>query len=171
MKQPILLKTVLDICFILLAFGFTGGIIASSLALIKSDPPIPITINGNELTEISAVSISLLVLQILTAGITLFTIFLLRKLVRTFFKGVLYTSYQIKTLDRIGRLVITVTLLTPLLEFLSDLFIGDHANLGIHFNLSFTSFWFLLAMGLFFIYLSKVFENARILKEENQLTV
>ncbi|WP_410503513.1 hypothetical protein [Gillisia sp. JM1] len=33
------------------------------------------------------------------------------------------------------------------------------------------SFWFLLAVGLFFIFLSRIFDNARILKEENELTV
>jgi hypothetical protein len=35
----------------------------------------------------------------------------------------------------------------------------------------FGSFWFILAIGLFFIFLSKVFENAKKLKEENELTV
>jgi hypothetical protein len=43
--------------------------------------------------------------------------------------------------------------------------------MSLDMELSVNSFWFTLALGLFFILLSKVFEQAKNIKEENELTV
>ena len=42
-------------------------------------------------------------------------------------------------------------------------------NFGMEF--SFSSFWIILAFGIFLIFLAKVFQNARQLKKENELTI
>ncbi len=65
MKQPILLKTVLDICLIFLAFGFTTSLIATILSLSLTDTSIPIEIAGNQIEHLTAASVSLLVFKIL----------------------------------------------------------------------------------------------------------
>lgn len=171
MKQPILLKTILDICFIFLAFNFTTSLIGTILSLSLADTSIPITIAGNPIETLTAVSLTLLVTKILIGAIILYTIYLLRKLIRNFFKGVLYTRYQIASLKLIGQLIILSTTISLLTNFLANLLMGGEAELKLHLEHTFSSFWFVLALGLFFMYLSKIFNHARTLREENELTI
>lgn len=171
MKQPILLKTILDICFIFLAFTFIASLIATILGFYTDEFSINIEIAGNSTINPSFTTISLLILKVVVSGLILFTIYLLRQLVRNFFKGKLFNNYQIDALNLIGQLIILSTLLGTITDFLSNLLITDSARLGLYFEFSFGSFWFVLALGLFFIYLSKIFDNARKMKEENELTV
>lgn len=171
MKQPILLKSVLDICFIFLAFTFIASLIGTVLGFYTNEFPIDIEIAGNPANNLSFTTISLLILKVVVSGLILFTIYLLRQLVRNFFKGKLFNIYQIAALNLIGQLIILSTLLGTITDFLSDLLLTDTARLGFYFDFSFGSFWFVLALGLFFIYLSKIFDNAKKLKEENELTV
>ena len=77
-------------------------------------------------------------------------------------------------MSRIGRLSIIVAFLDPMISFVHNLLAEDYENINISLKFGgegFSSFWFVLALGLFFLYLGKIFENARILKEENELTV
>lgn len=171
MKQPILLKTILDICFIILAFSFAVSLIATLLSLFIHDFPVPVEIAGHPIEKFSTATILLLVLKITTSGLILYTIYVLRQLIRNFFKGKLYSPYQIAALKLIGQLIILCTFATTVLDFLSELFLSEKAKLGITISLSFGSFWFVLALGLFFIYLSKIFAHAGNLQEESQLTV
>ena len=171
MKQPILLKTVLDICFIFLAFTFVASLIGTAVGFYTNEFPINIEIGGNSAHNPSITTVSLLIIKVVVSGLVLFTIYLLRQLVRNFFKGKLFNNYQIAALNLIGQLIILSTLLGTITDFLSDLLLSDSARLGFYFDFSFGSFWFILALGLFFIYLSKIFDNARKMKEENELTV
>jgi succinate-acetate transporter protein len=61
--------------------------------------------------------------------------------------------------------------LQGIVNFITPIIIEGEGTVGIKIDFSFGSFWFILAIGLFFIFLSKVFENAKNLKEENELTV
>ncbi|GAB2761151.1 hypothetical protein GCM10010465_01880 [Actinomadura fibrosa] len=115
--------------------------------------------------------ISLVIAQFIVSGLLVYTVYLLRKLVRNFFKGKLFTLYQIASLKLIGQLIILVILLQGVLDFLGGIFLSEKVRMGIQMDLSFGSLWFILAIGLFFIYLSKIFDNARRIKEENELTV
>ncbi len=101
----------------------------------------------------------------------IYTIYLLRQLIRNFFKGILYTRYQIATLNLIGQLILLTTIASLVIELISDILLDETARMNMHIDFSFGSFWFILAIGLFFIYLSKIFKNAKNLKEDNELTV
>ncbi|MCY2686287.1 DUF2975 domain-containing protein [Salinimicrobium sp. TH3] len=171
MKQPILLKTILDICFILLALTFFGAVVIFILALIMSPDFYPIEVNDRILSEFTPVTIILVTSELAIGGLVLYTVYVLRKLVRSFFKGKLYTRFQIAALHLVGQLIVIITLAQAFTDSTGKMLIEAKADIAVGINFSFGSFWFVLAIGLFFMYLSKIFRSAKILKEENELTV
>lgn len=171
MKPPILLKTILDIAFYLFALSIIGAFFFLIAGIYNGSTLIPLYINGKEITNFTSFTIVLLIFQFLVAVLILYTIYLLRKLIRNFFKGKLFTTFQIASLKLIGQLIIVAILAQALLEFIGRIYLQKKASIGIEFDLEYGSSWFVLSLGLFFIFLSKVFQNAKDLKEENELTV
>lgn len=171
MKQPLLLKSILDICFILLVLAFFSAVGIFILTLAFGENFTLIELNGQALSEFTPVNIGLFTAELLIGGLILYTVYILRKLVRDFLKGKFFTTFQIATLNLVGQLIVVITLTSGLTDFLGKILIESKATLRVGMDFSFGSFWFILALGLFFIYLSKIFENAKNLKEENELTV
>lgn len=168
-KPPILLKTILDILFFLLIVTYSGMIIYLIFQTL-TDLPLDLSINGNEITELSPAIIFILIIKILISAIFIYIIFLMRKVIRSFFKRKLFTPLQITSLNLIGQLIIIFSLT----EVLTDFFLGlilNKARISVGIENSFDSIWFTLALGLFFILLSKSFRYAKGLQEENDLTV
>lgn len=171
MKQPLLLKTILDICFIFLALTFFGAVVIFVITVMVNPEFFPIEVNDRILSEYTPTTVILLTAELAIGGLILYTVYILRKLVRSFLKNKFFTSFQIATLNLAGQLIVVITLLQGFTDFLGKLFVEAKAHIAIGMDLSFGSFWFILAIGLFFIYLSKIFKNAKLLKEENELTV
>lgn len=171
MKPPILLKTILDVCFIFLVFTFLSAVIFVTISLFEGGTIIPIELNGGRLSTITPTTSILLFAELISGGMVLYTVFVLKKLVRNFLKNKLFTALQIASLNLIGKLIIFITIWEVLITFFGRLLLESKAEIGITLDLSFGSFWFILAIGLFFIYLSKIFRNAKDIKEENELTV
>ena len=171
MKPPILLKTILDIAFYLFAISIVAALLFLVAGIYNGTSLIPLHINGKEVTDFTNITVGLLISQFLVAVLILYTIYLLRKLIRNFFKGKLFTTFQIASLKVIGQLIIVAILAQALLDFIGRIYLQKKGSLGIGFDLNYGSFWFVLSIGLFFIFLSKVFQNAKDLKEENELTV
>lgn len=171
MKQPILLKTVLDICFFLLLLTFISAVVILVIALVTGEEIILFEVNEETVSDLSLEAFILTVAELFKAALFVYTVYILRKLVRNFFRRKLFTQYQIASLRLIGQLLIVITILEGLIGFAGNLLLAGRITLRISAELSFGSIWFLLAIGLFFIYLSKIFNNARIMKEENELTV
>ncbi|CAM4183544.1 DUF2975 domain-containing protein [Gillisia limnaea] len=168
-KPPILLKTILDILFFLLILTYSGMILYLIFQTL-TDLPLDLTINGNEIRELSPAIIFILTIKILISAIFIYIIFLLRKVLRSFFKRKLFTPLQISGLNLIGQLIIIFSLVEVMIDFFLSLTLNK-ARIGISVENSFDSIWFTLALGLFFILLSKSFSYAKSLQEENDLTV
>lgn len=168
-KPPILLKTILDILFFLLIVSYSGMILYLIFQTL-TDLPLDLTVNGNEITELSPAIILILAIKILISAIFIYIIYLLRKVVRSFFKRKLFTLLQITSLNLIGQLIIIFSLTEVLIDFFLDIILNK-ARIGISVENSFDSMWFTLALGLFLILLSKSFRYAKSLQEENELTV
>lgn len=169
-KPPILLKTLLDILFWFSLIGLILQIIFTGLYFF-SDIPFNISLNEYEITEFDlpvAIGISL---KILISGMFIYVIYLFRKLVRSFFKKKLFTPLQISGLNLIGKLIVFIALAEIALDFLIQILFDKKASVGIELDASFNSIWFTLAVGLFFILLSKAFTYAGHLQQENELTV
>lgn len=171
MKPPIILKTILDICLFFSAISLITSISFFILELYSGEDFTEISVNGIEITELSTSIIILILGEFLVAALFIYTIYILRKLIRNFFKGKLFTVYQIASLKLIGYLIILSTLCQGIINFLAPILLTQRAEFRVELDLKFGSFWFILAIGLFFTFLSKVFENAKNLKEENELTV
>ncbi len=168
-KPAILLKTILDILFFLLIVSYSGMILYLIYQTL-TDVPLDLKVNGNEITELSPAIIFILAIKILISAIFIYIIYLLRKVVRSFFKRKLFTPLQITSLNLIGQLIIIFSLTEVLTDFFLSLSLNK-ARIGISVENSFDSIWFTLALGLFFILLSKSFRYATGLQEENELTV
>ncbi|MFO8146631.1 MAG: DUF2975 domain-containing protein [Gillisia sp.] len=171
-KPPILLKTILDILYILLIISIISSLILFILSLMFSEKiPFSVKINEYEIEEFSNAIILGISLEFIISGIFIYIIYILRKVVRSFFKRKLFTPLQISGLKLIGQLIIIGGLAEMVLAFVMKLIIENKATVGINIDSSFDSLWFQLALGLFFILLSKSFSFAGKLQDENDLTV
>ncbi|UJH89957.1 DUF2975 domain-containing protein [Antarcticibacterium sp. 1MA-6-2] len=171
-QPPILLKTILDIFFWLTLLGLIFKTIFTFFYWFTDiDIPVMVTINDLEVNEFSlSLGIGILFKMIISA-VFIYIIYLLRKVVRSFFKRKVFTPLQIAGLKLIGQLIIITALAEVGLNFFLRLVLEQRASVGLRFETSFDSLWFSLALGLFFILLSKSFSYARSVQEENELTV
>lgn len=170
MKPPILLKTILDILFFILILSVSAPMIIF-LALIFTEKPMPVEINNILVEDFNFTTISLISVSYLLAILSVYIIYLLRKLVRSFFKLKFYTRLQISLFNLIGQLIILAAISKVIINFFSSLILESKIRTNFKVDTSFDNLFFVLAMGLFFIYMSKLFENARKIKEENELTI
>lgn len=100
------------------------------------------------------------------AGI-IYIIYILRKLVISLDSGNLFTKFQCTGFSLVGQLIIWLVILSAVVEFVLKLFFVSRLEV----ETSFPDFWLFLALGTFFIVLSQVFDKARLMREENELTV
>ena len=170
MKPPLALKTILDILFILLILSVTAPLIIF-VAMLFTENPIPIEVNNMEIRDFKFSTITLITISFLLSLLSIYIIYLLRKLVRTFFKLKFYTRLQVSLFNLIGQLIILTAILKIVVNFFSSLILEGKTSVGFTVDTSFDNLLFILAIGLFFIYMSKLLDNARIMKEENELTV
>ncbi len=170
MKPPVLLKSVLDFCLICLVLIYAVTLF-SGVALIITDPGLPLEIYGRTVEELTPAAIAFLIGSLLTSGIFVYVVFLLRKLVRSFFKNKFYTRLQIALFNLIGQLIILNSVAQAILDFLANIFLSGKLKVELEFGTSYDSFFFKLAIGLFFMYLARLFDNAKRLREESELTV
>lgn len=171
MKPPLLLKTILDICYILLIVSFGASTIFFIYLLFSSENYVPLEYNGYQIHELTRGVISLLFSEILVSALFIYLIHLIRNLIRSFFDGKLFTRLQISLFRLTGQFIILTTILQAVISLIADIYLKGEVHITPGLDNSFGSFWLILALGLFFIYLSKVFHKAKSLKEENELTV
>lgn len=171
MKPPILLKTILDILLILLILGTMLTIILTGVFLWSSEESIPFRVHEDLIDSLNTQVYTILGLVILSRIIFIYTIIKYKHLVRLFFKGDVFSKKQIKITGIIGKSIIIVAIFDTIPSFIYKTFFEESPRRVNYGLASIDSFWFILAVGLFFIFLSRIFDNARILKEENELTV
>ena len=103
----------------------------------------------------------------------LFTLILIffRKAVMKFVVGKVFDEVTRKNLKYMG----IFTVLLGCLKMFAKVWVPYFLDKGITiFSLNFTGFgstYFIIALGLFFIYMSKVLEESAILQQENELTI
>jgi len=96
----------------------------------------------------------------------IYILYLFKNLMQDLITGPLFTNLQITSFKLIGQLIIFITILNELFRFVYKVIFNKRIEINFdHFNL-----WFVI-FGLFLIFLSTIFNQARIIKEENELTV
>jgi len=173
MKPPKFLKLIINVSYFLLAldlilsslcyiyFLFGGGVKLESLEYI--------TTVQNE--ESSMAAIVLFTLEIIYSIILFYTVFIIRKLIKDFEKEKLYTKIQITGLNLAGKLLVGVFILQFIADFFTSIILDNRLKISLSFENDLGSPWLLIAIGLFLIYLSKIFNNSARLQLENELTV
>ncbi|WP_324719786.1 DUF2975 domain-containing protein [Salinimicrobium sp. HB62] len=171
MKPPIILKTILDILFLFVIFGTIIFIIFVGIFIFNSEGSIPFRVNDNLIASLNAEAYTVLGFVLLSRILFIYTVYKFKYLVRLFFKGKFLNVEQVKLTRIIGQLIIIVALLDTVPGVIYQTFFEQSPRRVDYGLASADSFWFIIAIGLFFLFLSKIFENARIMKEENELTV
>ena len=173
MKPPKFLKLIINVSYFLLAldlilstlcyiyFLFGGGVKLESLEYI--------TTVQNEESSIAA--IVLFTLEIIYSIILFYTVFIIRKLIKDFEREKLYTKIQITGLNLAGKLLVGVFILQFIADFFTSIILDNRLKISLSFENDLGSPWLLIAIGLFLIYLSKIFNNSARLQLENELTV
>jgi hypothetical protein len=169
-KPPVLLKTLLDVIFWFTLIGLVLRMVFTGLYFF-TDIPVNITINHYKITEFNVGFGVGIFLKLLLSAAFIYALYIMRKVVRSFFKRKLFTLFQISGLKLIGQLLIFTVLFEIILEFTLPIVFEKEIKVGGPFDTSFNSIWFILAIGLFFILLSKAFSYARNLQQESELTV
>lgn len=171
MRPPIILKTILDILFLFVIFGTIIFLILVGIFMWNSEGSIPFRVNDNLINSLNAEAYTVLGFVLLSRILFIFTVYKFKYLVRLFFKGKFLSVEQVRLIKIIGRLIVVVALLDTVPGVIYQTFFEPSPRRVDYGLASVDSFWFIIAIGLFFMFLSKIFENARLMKEENELTI
>lgn len=107
------------------------------------------------------------VIIILGYVLYIYCLYLFRKLLQLLEDQKIFHSETIKKLSQIGKYVIIALLMTDIPGIINAIIIGE----GKFRPLFITLDLFILILGLFFLVLAEVFQKAKAIKEENDLTV
>ena len=170
MKKLQILKAVLDFFWFFSLIGGIGILLFLAFCLFGSTIDIPILINGHEIAPDNLSSILIIVVDVFTGLLFLFSVYLLRKVVEHFQKRDIFNPEVIKYFNLIGKLIICSSLISNLSQFIFDMVKHDHIELSLSFG-SYDSFLISISLGLFFMVISEIFKIAASMKEENELTI
>ena len=170
MKSLNLLKTLIDLFLIFSVLGGLSVLIIVPMKLINPDFDIPISIKGVEVVGNDWLSLVVIVLSAIGAFFFIYAIFLIRKVIHCFLKNEVFTDIVIGHFKLIGKCVIASAVLTSVPMFFYNMI--QRNNLGIEFTGGgFDSLLLSTSLGLLFIVIGEIFQKAKNLQEENELTV
>lgn len=104
---------------------------------------------------------------LLSGALWIYIIYIFKNLIQNLIFGPLFTKFQIASFKLIGQLIIFMTIL----DETSIMVVKAIFNSRLEIEFDIFDFWFVIAIGTFLIFLSKIFNKARILKQETELTV
>lgn len=169
MQQLNNLKNLTKILFIIcmVTIAFVPGFV---LLLFISPETVPFKIRNNEFDELNAGSITAIAVSFGGYCLFVYALYLFRKVLDLFSKRKIFDDLVILYLNRIGQFILGGLVLTVVPPHIYRLFTQSPINLSPNTgDLSFI--FFTLSLGLFFMVLSGVFQMAKKMKEENDLTV
>lgn len=114
------------------------------------------------------------ILHYCTGLLFIIAIFNLRMVVSRFEKGFSFDQKTRKYFSRAGWMTLLYGLIKYFLDVYLGYLLGEKGISLISFDskhISFTSYMFFIVLGLFFIYLAKLFEKSDHLEKENELTI
>jgi hypothetical protein len=161
---------------VLLSIYTMYAIISTALllvALVFNDlPNINALFGANKLPSIDNFIRVIVILMAIGNIMYIMGLFKLKKLIDLFMKNDFFSSDSILLLQQIGTYLSYSTLLIYIPSFVYNSFIQIEKTSGIFAeSLSKTAFLFFMLLGVFFLILSAVFEEAKRLKDENELTI
>ena len=173
MKPPKFLKNIITIVYyyILLKLVLTGlafiYFLFKGSAKLSSLKYIDVVTSERSATE----GVLFFSLEMIYTIIIFFVVYIIRKLIKDLEKERLYSKLQISGLDLAGKLIIGVVILQIITEFILTIVFDNRLEVSVSFENDLGNPFLVITIGLFLIYLSKIFKNSARLQAENELTV
>lgn len=170
MRKLSILKTVLDIFWVLTLFSVIGMLIFIPFYIFSSDMDIPIKIKGQEILSNSLLSKLVVFVNIISGILFFYSIYLLRKVVVLFQKKQIFNDEVIRLFNLIGKLIVVSSIISTVSLSIYNAIEKNHLGISIDFG-SYDSFLISISLGLFFMVISEVFKIAKAMKEESDLMI
>jgi hypothetical protein len=171
MKKIYQLKTILDIVIvfsmIVMAFSIFGlllGLVTGNMSKMN------IKMAGQEIDHVDAALAVVIVLMAIGYGLFIYSIYQLKKLIAMFVRKEFFTDASVKSLKIIGVAMLASSLLVMLPAYGYAMLNDATINLKMN-SISPESMAFSIIISLFFIILSYIFNEAKIIKDENELVI
>ncbi|WP_172914549.1 DUF2975 domain-containing protein [Capnocytophaga canis] len=159
MRKIFILKTILDLLFILSIFGV---LIFISFFLEET-----IRVNGYDVTADTLFAKIVLWLWYIGYLLFIYILYLFRKTAYLFLRVRIFNEKVVKNLNKIGILLIIITICTDISLMIYSVI--ERKNIGLRLDTN--PVLFKIAVGLLFMTLSEVLKISTKMKEENDLTI
>ncbi|CEN49702.1 DUF2975 domain-containing protein [Capnocytophaga canis] len=159
MRKIFILKTILDLLFILSIFG-----VLSFISFFLEET---IRVNGYDVTADTLFAKIVLWLWYIGYLLFIYILYLFRKTAYLFLRVRIFNEKVVKNLNKIGILLIIITICTDISLMIYSVI--ERKNIG--FRLDTNPVLFKIAVGLLFMTLSQVLKISTKMKEENDLTI
>ncbi|MFV8225552.1 DUF2975 domain-containing protein [Christiangramia aquimixticola] len=169
MKSSVLLRNIISItyyCMILFWIILLGIFIysifgdeESAIQLFKNSEYLKITSKAALITTLGY--------SLISFAFWIYLFRMIRNLMDSLTSKSIFTNFQISSFKIIGQLLIFLSILDTIFSFIFDFISKNHFRI----KFDFLEFWLIIALGLFFIFISQIFHKAKALREENELTV
>ena len=169
MTPPKILKYLLDFCYAVMFIIVLFTPIELFLNFY-SDNQIQLEVNNRMITDFTISIIILCVFRYLLIALDVYIIYVIKKLIESFFENKLYSANQIHLFKKVGLLIIYTSVAKIVSNIVADILINPE-EYRISFDIGFNNLLFIIAVGLLFVFLSKVFKNANELQKDNELTI
>ena len=171
MKKIYQLKIILDIVIVFSIFIMCISLFGLLLNLITGNmSKINITMLDQKVTKIDAPLAVVFAFVVIGYALFIYSIFQLRKLEGMFIRKEFFTDLSVKTLKFIGVSMLASSIVTIVPASIYG--VVNSAKIQIKMNtISPESMLFSFIISLFFIILSYIFNEAKIMKEDNELVI
>lgn len=170
MKKLQILKSLLDLFWFFSLISAVAIIVFIPFYLTGNDGDIPVKIKGQEISNADLFSKIVIIVNILSGLLFVYSVYLLRKIVTYFQKRDIFNADVIRYFGLIGKLIIASALISNIALFIFNAVKRNHLGLSLDFG-GYDSFILSICLGLFFMVIGEVFKIAKNMKEENELTI
>jgi hypothetical protein len=167
MKKLNLLRTVIDVFFIITIIATFGTLTWTISFLFNNNMHGTIKLNGEQFVPKTNCSKIIMVIALICELMYVYSFYLLRKVVLLFQERKIFDTEVIKLFNLIGILLIAPAIINKTSILILN-FVEKDFNLKSGTQ---DSFFISIILGLFFIVISAIFKSAKELKEENDLTI
>ena len=171
MKRIYQLKSILDVVIVFSMIIMVVSLLGLLYYLVTGNMnKINVTISDQKIDHIDSVLAVVIVLISVGYGLFIYSLYQLKKLVELFVRKEFFTDLSVKTLRVIGvsMLISSVFMVFPAYVY------GVLNSATIHLTMKMISpesIVFSIIISLFFIILSYIFNEAKMIKEDNELTI
>ena len=124
---------------------------------------------AEEVAKVDAELIIYIIALVISCGFFTYALYLFRKVLELFSKKIIFDTRIITNLNQCGSAILIGYFISIVSEFIYTAIATQKVNITLNFGLGGSIAT--ICLGLFFIVLGEVFQKAKNIKEENDLTV